>query len=201
MICNAAIRRPSIVQILAAILALSLAAPATAAAADDGMATRIAASRDAVKRFAAALKGALTGALEAGGPGEAVAVCRLSASAIAAEQSAETDWRVARTSLRPRNQSNIPDDWERRVLETFEARRAAGESAGALEFAEIVADGEMREFRYMKAIPTAGLCLTCHGANIDPALRETLRALYPDDRATGFAVGDIRGAFTIRQPF
>jgi hypothetical protein len=52
----------------------------------------------------------------------------------------------------------------------------------------------------MKAIPTAELCITCHGSNLDPAIAATLAEFYPADRATRFAVGDIRGAFTIEQP-
>ncbi len=52
-----------------------------------------------------------------------------------------------------------------------------------------------RVFRCMKAIPTAELCVTCHGSNLDPAIAATLAEFYPADRATRFAVGDIRGAF------
>ncbi len=52
----------------------------------------------------------------------------------------------------------------------------------------------------MKAIPTAPLCLTCHGANVDPSLREKIEAVYPNDAAVGYNEGDIRGAFTITQP-
>jgi hypothetical protein len=57
-----------------------------------------------------------------------------------------------------------------------------------------------RVFRCMKAIPTAELCTTCHGSNLNPAIAARLAELYPADRATRFAVGDIRGAFTIEQP-
>jgi hypothetical protein len=57
-----------------------------------------------------------------------------------------------------------------------------------------------RVFRCMKAIPTAELCITCHGSNLDPAIAATLAEFYPANRATRFAVGDIRGAFTIEQP-
>ena len=69
-----------------------------------------------------------------------------------------------------------------------------------MEYFEVVEEGGQKSFRYMKAIPTAGLCLTCHGAVIDPALEQELKSLYPQDKARGFEVGDIRGAFTIEQP-
>jgi hypothetical protein len=52
-------------------------------------------------------------------------------------------------------------------------------------------------FRYMKAIPTAELCVACHGAEIPPDVAAKLEELYPQDKARGFQPGDIRGAFTI----
>ena len=55
-------------------------------------------------------------------------------------------------------------------------------------------------FRYMKAIPMGAVpCLTCHGAP-EPALNAEILRLYPQDRATGFAPGDLRGAFTVSMP-
>jgi hypothetical protein len=47
----------------------------------------------------------------------------------------------------------------------------------------------------MKAIPTAPLCLTCHGTAIEPRLQAELTALYPQDLATGYQAGELRGAF------
>jgi len=41
-----------------------------------------------------------------------------------------------------------------------------------------------------------GACLTCHGPteSIPEDVRAALRERYPDDKATGYAVGDLRGA-------
>ena len=44
------------------------------------------------------------------------------------------------------------------------------------------------------------VCTTCHGASVAPDIAAQLDALYPEDRARGYAVGDIRGAFTVVQP-
>ena len=52
----------------------------------------------------------------------------------------------------------------------------------------------------MKAIPTQEICLQCHGENLHGEVVEQLANHYPHDQATGFAVGDIRGAFTIEVP-
>ena len=86
------------------------------------------------------------------------------------------------------------------MLEDFEQRRAAGDDPATLIRYEVVETDGLREFRFMKAIPTGEVCLACHGSNIAPNVSARLDALYPDDRARGFAVGDLRGAFSVRQP-
>ena len=37
----------------------------------------------------------------------------------------------------------------------------------------------------------------CHGSGLDPALKAEIERLYPDDQATGFKAGELRGAFTV----
>jgi hypothetical protein len=41
------------------------------------------------------------------------------------------------------------------------------------------------------------MCLGCHGKNIAPEVQAKLDELYPEDQATGFSEGDLRGAFVI----
>ncbi|MDX1426157.1 MAG: DUF3365 domain-containing protein, partial [Kiloniellales bacterium] len=62
---------------------------------------------------------------------------------------------------------------------------------------ELIESDGGRTYRYMKAIPVGEVCLTCHGADIDPALMAEIEAFYPEDQATGFALGELRGAFTV----
>ncbi|WP_425609259.1 c-type heme family protein [Thalassobacterium sedimentorum] len=42
-------------------------------------------------------------------------------------------------------------------------------------------------------------CLACHGdpASIAPEVTQKIAQLYPADTATGFAVGELRGAFRV----
>jgi hypothetical protein len=88
------------------------------------------------------------------------------------------------------------------VLEDFDRRRAAGESPANMEKAEIVAEGDKRTLRYMKALPTQGVCLNCHGTEdkINSAAKAKLTELYPNDKATGYSEGQIRGALTVKRP-
>ena len=181
--------------LLAAVLIL-LSGSVAVSSADD----RVTASREALRDFAGELKGELIAAMKEGGPVNAVSVCSEKAPGIAARVSREKGWEVGRTSLRVRNPRNAPDDWEAKVLESFEERRRQGEDPGTMEHSEVVKEDGKSLFRYMKAIPAGELCLTCHGKDIDPGLSARISELYPEDRATGFSLGEIRGAFTITWP-
>ncbi len=157
-------------------------------------------SRDATQQLANSLKSKLKGALQSGGPVEAISVCKTEAINISTEISKDFGWQVSRTSLKIRNPSNAPDDWEKKTLLSFEQQRTSGADIKNLEAFEIFEDEQGKWFRYMKAIPTAEVCLMCHGETIAPPVKQKLTSLYPSDRATGYKVGEIRGAFTIKQP-
>ena len=96
----------------------------------------------------------------------------------------------------------MPDDWERAALEDFDRRAAAGEKPATLERAEIVPQPGGPVMRYMRALPVIELCTGCHGTGerVSPAVRERLAEFYPQDRATGYTLGQIRGAMTISKP-
>ena len=174
---------------LAAVL---LPGPVTAAES-----TEQAAAQAAIAAFAGALKAELTTAMQAGGPLNAIEVCNARAPAIAAAVSLEQGMSVSRVSLRNRNPENAPNEWQSAVLREFETRRAAGENPEALSWQEWAdADGG-QEFRFMKAIPTAPLCLACHGEALAAPVADRIGELYPADKATGFREGDIRGAFVV----
>lgn len=161
---------------------------------------RIAESRAAAQELGGALKSVLVAAMQAGGPVSAISVCNAKAPQIAGEISTRRGLEVGRTALKFRNPANAPDSWERGVLERFEQEKAAGGAVDSLEFSETVAKEDGSVFRYMKAIPTGELCLTCHGTALAPEVAARIRELYPQDAATGFSAGDIRGAFTITLP-
>ena len=178
----------------AVLLAGAWPAPTTAQTANQNIDT----ARQIVKRFAGELKGELKRAVDEKGFGHAIGVCKDVAPGIAMRLSTETGWRVGRTALRLRNPANAPGLEERAVLGEFLERAAAGEPLAKMEHAsEEIGAGGRKTFRYMKAIPTGELCLTCHGSKIDPDLAARIRASYPKDQATGFKLGELRGAFTL----
>ncbi|MEE4216894.1 MAG: DUF3365 domain-containing protein [Xanthomonadales bacterium] len=147
--------------------------------------------------FGTALKAELVGAMQSGGPLAAIEVCNTRAPDIAAAVSLEQGVEVSRLSLKNRNPDNAANEWQANVLKTFEERVEEGEDAGSLTWQETVEVDGQEEYRFMKAIPTGGVCLACHGKNIDPAVTEKLAELYPEDKATGFSEGELRGAFVV----
>lgn len=154
-------------------------------------------SRAMVKAFAGTLKGELQAAIKEDGPIHAISVCNVKAPEISRDLSRPPQWTVGRTSHKLRNPDNAPDDWEAAVLDEFLIRAAAGESLKAMERVELVETDDNRTYRYMKAIPVGEVCLTCHGADIAPELKAKIDSVYPEDQATGFELGELRGAFTI----
>lgn len=143
----------------------------------------------------------LTEEIAKGGPESAIAVCREKAPQLAKAASEETGWAIRRVSLRPRNPKAVADAWERAALEDFDRRAAAGESPATLEKGETVSEAGRTEYRYIKALPVQPLCVACHGApeQLKPEVRQQLQTLYPADQGVGYAVGQIRGAMTIRK--
>lgn len=186
--------------ILAALLAL---ASFTVVAQSDDLRKLTDESRKVAMDLVAQVRGELTRELELSGPLKAVLVCKYTVPEITSAISRRTGWRVTRVSLHPRNPGlATADAWEQKVLLDFERRAAAGEKPETLEQAEIVTEPAGRYFRYMKALPLAPLCMTCHGGpeKLSEALRAQLANEYPFDKAAGGQVGSIRGAASIKRP-
>lgn len=169
---------------------------------DTSLQTHIDTSRTAMKALGSALQGELKAAMKQGGPLQALDVCHTKAPELSALISADQGdgTMVGRTSLKHRNPNNAPMAWQTTVLNDFEARKQAGEDPKSIEFSQLVNVDGKKEFRYMKAIPTGEVCLKCHGGEIDPMVKEKINSLYPEDQATGYSLGDIRGAFVVTKP-
>mgnify|MGYP001814911374 FL=1 len=162
-----------------------------------GEPAQVAEAQSAIATFAGALKAELTSAMQAGGPLAAIEVCKARAPAIAASVSNESGMNLSRVSLRNRNPDNAPNEWQTPVLQTFETRLAAGEAPANLSWHQTAEKDGREEFRFMKAIPTGTVCLTCHGEAIAPPVAAKIDELYPADKATGFREGELRGAFVV----
>lgn len=147
-------------------------------------------------------RGVLEGALAGGKPSEALRACAAVAQNLARKHEGD-GWRVRRVSERVRNPADTPDADERKVLQAWATLQAEGKLRPSDEHQEVVTENGQEYYRYMKPIFIAGpVCLQCHGPSdtLAPDVREALQALYPDDRATGYKVGDLRGAISVKIP-
>lgn len=147
----------------------------------------------AIQQFGATLKGALLGAIDEGGPVAAIDVCSDMAPEIAAAVAEETGVTVARTALRVRNPSNAPDARDEADLAAIQAALDAGTPPDAIIVRHAATDATPA--RIAKPIMTQGLCLACHGKELAPDVQAAIDARYPEDEATGFDDGSLRGAF------
>jgi len=149
------------------------------------------------KDFTSSLKAELQKAMKQGGPINALSVCNTKAIPITTEAAKKHNAWVSRVSLKNRNPANVPNDWQKKVLEDFDARAAKGEDVVKMAYAEIVDNNGKKQLRFMKAMPTGDVCLKCHGSNISPEVQAKLKELYPNDKATGYKKGQVRGAVVV----
>lgn len=143
----------------------------------------------------------LSAEIQKGGPAHAIDVCQVEAPKMARAASEASGWQIRRVSLGNRNPKAVPDAWERATLQEFDRQQAAGADVSKLERAEIVTENGKQVKRYMRALPVQAACLQCHGQadKLGPGVAARLNELYPQDKGTGYLLGQIRGAMTLRQ--
>ena len=140
--------------------------------------------------------------VRARGPAGALQQCSKIALGLA-KQHEEEGWRVRRVSVKYRNPADAPDEYEARALDGFAALKAKGELQVDTEHAEVVTEEGRRYLRYLKPIVMGSpVCLSCHGGpdEISPEVKPELQRLYPQDKATGYRVADLRGAVSVKIP-
>ncbi len=185
------------IAVIIACISAFAAAPAMAKA---DMAALAKEGKGVMMKFGKTLKGELQAAVKAKGFGHAVEVCSVKAPEIAEKISASEGWSVARSSHKLRNPHNAPDAFTAAVIKDFLARQARGEDPKAMVKTAIVEEDGKKVFRMVKAIPTGKLCLNCHGgAEVKPGVEAVLKEHYPEDKARGFKIGEMRGVFTLKK--
>lgn len=132
------------------------------------------------------LLGRVTEVIKQDGPTEAIKVCRDEASRITDRLADKHNLKIGRTSHRLRNPENQPPEWARQMVKNKVDERRLFESS----------DGRLG---VTQPIPTAQRCTTCHGPKerIPPNVQDQLDQHYPQDQATGFEAGDLRGWFWV----
>jgi hypothetical protein len=139
----------------------------------------------------------LLASIEEGGPVHAVEFCAGKALTLtdSVARGLGEGISLKRVSDRHRNPVNAPDAAEMQALRHF--GDALAESGSLPE--DWVQRTQAGELRYYRPLVIAPPCLTCHGdpEEMDPAVVEAIREMYPEDAATGYDVGDLRGLIRV----
>jgi len=145
-------------------------------------------------RLATEFKAALMAALKEGladGPQHAIGACSIRAPELAEELSVD-GVRIGRTALRLRNLDNAPEPWLEQLLQEYVTAGTGGEPRSVRIDAASIG--------YVEPLYIGEPCLACHGERVSDAVSEQIAELYPDDRATGFKLGEFRGLLWVAIP-
>lgn len=184
--------------LLPALMLLACQPPRRAATLPALDSVRLGEARTAATALGGDLMTMLTQQLARGGPAAAIAVCADSAQ-IRTSRYQRAGLAVRRVGTRVRNPANAPDSLEAAVLAAFQADLAAGRLPADTTVLETLAGGHTR-LRYLRPVRLQEPCLTCHGpaTAIPDSVRAILTQRYPEDQATGYAVGELRGAVSVQ---
>lgn len=197
------IRASALIPLLAALAACSSTPPpAPAATAPAAVPAPRERAQAAAKEFSTTLKAALSAQMAQGGTVAAIGFCHDEAPKIAAQVGATHGVRLGRVAVdgRTRNPANAASAWQAEGLAAFKAQVAAGTPPAELVRVAEAGLPDGVAVRMMRGIAVEPVCLACHGKALSPETATALRRHYPDDAATGFDAGDLRGALWVEVP-
>ncbi len=148
----------------------------------------------------AQLTAQLHAAIAANGPAGAIDFCKVNALPILESLGTKHAVTLRRVSSQPRNPADAPNAQELPLLDAYAYNAENNISSDTT--IQTVENGEV--LLYTKPILMANaFCLSCHGdskKDITPETAAKLKQQYPQDPATGYALGDLRGMWALRLP-
>ncbi|MDX1639679.1 MAG: DUF3365 domain-containing protein [Balneolaceae bacterium] len=145
-----------------------------------------------------ALSSNLKQAIVVEGVSGALKFCNIEAMPLTESLSTHFGVELRRASHRPRNPSNQPDSLEMVTIRKYLQQLDLDNEPEPV----VYADSRRIAFHAPIRIST-GLCLNCHGRPGNEIATEDLKliqSLYPQDEATGFEMGELRGIWSITFP-
>jgi len=121
------------------------------------------------------------------GPDIAFHYCNTKALLMTEKASDLVDWQISRVTDKPRNPNNQANEEELALLAAMRNDIANGELKPVYRIGDVAYQPQFVE----------SLCLTCHGKNPDPQVADMLAEKYPDDKATGYVEGELRGMLKV----
>lgn len=133
-------------------------------------------------------------AINEGGPINALEFCNIQAYPLTDSMATALKAHITRVTDKPRNQANMANKDELTYIASVKEKLGAGEQVSP----DIsVMDGKVTGYY---PIITNQMCMQCHGSENDQINEETLakiKELYPNDQATGYGVGELRGIWVV----
>jgi len=145
----------------------------------------------------ALLSSNLSQAIGQSGLTNALAFCSDQALPLTDLVAATNQARIRRVTHKPRNPRSLATPAERLILDAYRVELARGNTALA---PVVVSPDPITVTVYAPIVIANPLCLDCHGtpgAELRPEVLAFIRRLYPQDAATGFRLGELRGAWRI----
>lgn len=137
----------------------------------------------------------LMASMKKGGPKEAIPFCNAEASPIVKEMEEKFNVTIKRTSHKIRNEKSAPSTTEEKIITEYQTMMTKGE-----KLKPIVSKDDAGKVHFYAPIKLEGKCIVCHGTVGKEVSEETnrlIKSFYPNDTATGFKVGDLRGIVNI----
>ena len=133
--------------------------------------------------------------MQAQGPVKTVEFCSLNALSMTDEIGRESGTEVKRLSLKNRNPVNAAEGEEKALLEKWEEMVKNGQSLPSHELKKLP---NGKTAYYKPIVINNEACLKCHGdIAADSPLGKAIKATYPDDKAVGYKMGDLRGMIKV----
>ena len=136
----------------------------------------------------------LMGTINKQGITAAVTFCNERAYFLTDSMSVVHSANIKRVSDKPRNQNNNANATELAHIATFKKMVAEQKEV------EAIVEEHENLVKFYYPITTNSMCLQCHGKpeeQIKPETLKTLNRLYPNDRAVGYEVNQVRGIWSI----
>ena len=133
--------------------------------------------------------------LKSGGPIEALHFCSAHAYNLTQKVSDKFGQHidVKRISLKPRNPANTPDAEETAILQKMEKNYQTTKKPSS-----VTVEKRNEVVVYKPLIIKKKACIICHGdLDKNPKLAKAIKDIYPADKATGYKMGDFRGAIVV----
>lgn len=141
------------------------------------------------------LGGELKTQMQSGGPIAALHFCSQNALSLTEQIAKESGTSIKRVSTQNRNPVNAATPEEKTLLSQWQTMIKNGE---ALPPYKLTKRSDGQTAYYKPILINNEACLKCHGdIAVDSPLAKAIKETYPEDQATGYKMGDLRGMITV----